>query len=81
MIKLTSRKLCQENSERASGVCLSFSVSYFNHPLTFLALKEQCFVPSMERPPSFKPPPPPIKYTCIQESIGNDLPCHEMEAL
>ncbi|EPQ07637.1 T-cell surface protein tactile [Myotis brandtii] len=35
----------------------------------------------MERPPPFKPPPPPIKYTCIQESIGSDLPCHEMEAL
>ncbi|KAM5334233.1 T-cell surface protein tactile isoform 2-T2 [Glossophaga mutica] len=35
----------------------------------------------MERPPPFKPPPPPIKYTCIQESIGNDLPCHEMETL
>nr|KAF6381480.1 CD96 molecule [Pipistrellus kuhlii] len=35
----------------------------------------------MERPPSFKPPPPPIKYICIQESIGSDLPCHEMEAL
>ncbi|XP_069328688.1 T-cell surface protein tactile isoform X2 [Eulemur rufifrons] len=35
----------------------------------------------MERPPPFKPPPPPIKYTCIQEPIGNDLPCHEMETL
>lgn len=35
----------------------------------------------MERPPPFKPPPPPIKYTCIQESIGGDLPCHEMEPL
>ncbi|XP_040340382.1 T-cell surface protein tactile isoform X3 [Herpailurus yagouaroundi] len=35
----------------------------------------------MERPPPFKPPPPPIKYTCIQESIGSDLPCHEMETL
>ncbi|XP_074188271.1 T-cell surface protein tactile isoform X2 [Rhinolophus sinicus] len=35
----------------------------------------------MERPPPFKPPPPPIKYTCIQESIGNDLPFHEMETL
>lgn len=35
----------------------------------------------MERPPPFKPPPPPIKYTCIQESIGSDLHCHEMEAL
>ncbi|KAI4580492.1 hypothetical protein MJG53_020328 [Ovis ammon polii x Ovis aries] len=35
----------------------------------------------MERPPPFKPPPPPIKYTCIQESIGSDLPCHELETL
>ncbi|XP_029411106.1 T-cell surface protein tactile isoform X1 [Nannospalax galili] len=35
----------------------------------------------MERPPPFKPPPPPIKYTCMQEPIGSDLPCHEMEAL
>ncbi|XP_016005421.1 T-cell surface protein tactile isoform X1 [Rousettus aegyptiacus] len=35
----------------------------------------------MERPPPFKPPPPPIKYICIQESIGRDLPCHEMETL
>ncbi|XP_021576329.2 T-cell surface protein tactile [Ictidomys tridecemlineatus] len=35
----------------------------------------------MERPPPFKPPPPPIKYTCIQEPIGSDLPCHEMETL
>ncbi|XP_020862831.1 T-cell surface protein tactile isoform X2 [Phascolarctos cinereus] len=35
----------------------------------------------MERPPPFKPPPPPIKYTCIGESVGGDLPCHEMETL
>uniref|UniRef100_A0A8D1LVA3 Ig-like domain-containing protein n=1 Tax=Sus scrofa TaxID=9823 RepID=A0A8D1LVA3_PIG len=35
----------------------------------------------MERPPPFKPPPPPIKYVCIQEPIGSDLPCHEMETL
>lgn len=35
----------------------------------------------MERPPPFKPPPPPIKYTCIQEPMGNDLPFHEMETL
>ncbi|XP_003797732.1 T-cell surface protein tactile isoform X1 [Otolemur garnettii] len=35
----------------------------------------------MERPPPFKPPPPPIKYTCIQEPMGSDLPCHEMETL
>nr|XP_048310297.1 T-cell surface protein tactile isoform X3 [Myodes glareolus] len=35
----------------------------------------------MERPPPFKPPPPPIKYTCIQEPTGYDLPSHEMETL
>lgn len=35
----------------------------------------------MERPPPFKPPPPPIKYTCIQEPTGHDLPSHEMETL
>uniref|UniRef100_U3KMT6 CD96 molecule n=1 Tax=Oryctolagus cuniculus TaxID=9986 RepID=U3KMT6_RABIT len=35
----------------------------------------------MERPPPFKPPPPPIKYTCIQEPIGSDLPYQEMETL
>ncbi|XP_032155037.1 T-cell surface protein tactile isoform X1 [Sapajus apella] len=35
----------------------------------------------MERPPPFKPPPPPIKYTCIQEPNESDLPCHEMETL
>uniref|UniRef100_G3WMZ0 Ig-like domain-containing protein n=1 Tax=Sarcophilus harrisii TaxID=9305 RepID=G3WMZ0_SARHA len=34
-----------------------------------------------ERPPPFKPPPPPIKYVCIGESVGGDLPCHEMETL
>ncbi|XP_023557667.1 T-cell surface protein tactile isoform X2 [Octodon degus] len=35
----------------------------------------------MERPPPFKPPPPPIEYTCIHEPMGSDLPCHEMETL
>lgn len=53
----------------------------FNHPLTFLALKDPCVFPSMERPPPFKPPPPPIKYTCIQEPLGSDPPYHEMETL
>lgn len=51
-----------------------------HHP-TFSTLKEKCFLLSMERPPPFKPPPPPIKYTCIQEPTGHDLPCHEMETL
>ncbi|XP_007945629.1 T-cell surface protein tactile [Orycteropus afer afer] len=35
----------------------------------------------MERPPPFKPPPPPVKYTCFQEPTGSDLPCHELETL
>ncbi|XP_006864253.1 PREDICTED: T-cell surface protein tactile isoform X2 [Chrysochloris asiatica] len=35
----------------------------------------------MERPPPFKPPPPPIKYTCIQEPMGSHVPYHEMETL
>lgn len=35
----------------------------------------------LERPPPFKPPPPPIKYMCIQEPTGRDMPCHEMEVL
>ncbi|XP_070948551.1 T-cell surface protein tactile isoform X1 [Macaca nemestrina] len=35
----------------------------------------------MERPPPFKPPPPPIKYTCIQEPNESDPPYHEMETL
>lgn len=35
----------------------------------------------MERPPPFKPPPPPIKYMCIQEPTGRGMPCHEMEVL
>ncbi|XP_054433302.1 T-cell surface protein tactile [Pteronotus mesoamericanus] len=48
-----------------------------------LAMRKWCQYQQeiMERPPPFKPPPPPIKYTCIQESIGNDLPCHELETL
>lgn len=35
----------------------------------------------LERPPPFKPPPPPIKYMCIQEPTGRDMLCHEMEVL
>ncbi|XP_075583919.1 T-cell surface protein tactile [Pelecanus crispus] len=35
----------------------------------------------MNRPPSFKPPPPPIKYTCMVESDGTPPSCHEMENL
>ncbi|XP_032755187.1 T-cell surface protein tactile [Rattus rattus] len=35
----------------------------------------------LERPPPFKPPPPPIKYMCIQEPTGRNMLCHEMEVL
>ncbi|KAM7065576.1 T-cell surface protein tactile isoform 3-T4 [Acridotheres tristis] len=35
----------------------------------------------MNRPPSFKPPPPPIKYTSMVESDGTPPPCHELENL
>ncbi|XP_045859853.1 T-cell surface protein tactile isoform X3 [Meles meles] len=55
---------------------LSFCIALFG-----LGVRRWCQYQKeiMERPPPFKPPPPPIKYTCIQESMGNDLPCHEME--
>ncbi|XP_059020174.1 T-cell surface protein tactile isoform X4 [Mustela lutreola] len=57
---------------------LSFCIALFG-----LGVRRWCQYQKeiMERPPPFKPPPPPIKYTCIQESMGNDLPCHEMETL
>uniref|UniRef100_A0A452I4W7 Ig-like domain-containing protein n=1 Tax=Gopherus agassizii TaxID=38772 RepID=A0A452I4W7_9SAUR len=35
----------------------------------------------MNRPPSFKPPPPPIKYTSMLESDGTTPSCHELETL
>ncbi|XP_015261432.1 PREDICTED: T-cell surface protein tactile [Gekko japonicus] len=35
----------------------------------------------MNRPPSFKPPPPPVKYTSMQECEGADPPCHVLENL
>ncbi|XP_068764479.1 T-cell surface protein tactile isoform X3 [Struthio camelus] len=35
----------------------------------------------MNRPPSFKPPPPPIKYTSMVESDGTPPSCHELESL
>ncbi|XP_062479945.1 T-cell surface protein tactile isoform X2 [Pezoporus occidentalis] len=35
----------------------------------------------MDRPPSFKPPPPPIKYACMMESDGTPPSCHELESL
>ncbi|KAM9277885.1 T-cell surface protein tactile [Cariama cristata] len=35
----------------------------------------------MNRPPSFKPPPPPIKYISMVESDGTPPSCHELENL
>ncbi|XP_009322202.1 PREDICTED: T-cell surface protein tactile [Pygoscelis adeliae] len=35
----------------------------------------------MNRPPSFKPPPPPIKYASMVESDGTPPSCHELENL
>ncbi|KAM9203319.1 T-cell surface protein tactile [Mergus octosetaceus] len=35
----------------------------------------------MNRPPSFKPPPPPIKYTSMVESDGTPPSYHELENL
>ncbi|XP_051635962.1 T-cell surface protein tactile isoform X1 [Manacus candei] len=35
----------------------------------------------MNRPPSFKPPPPPIKYTSMVDSDGTPPSCHELENL
>ncbi|XP_056358665.1 T-cell surface protein tactile [Oenanthe melanoleuca] len=35
----------------------------------------------MNRPPSFKPPPPPIKYTSMVEPDGAPPSCHELESL
>uniref|UniRef100_A0A8D2CNH4 CD96 molecule n=1 Tax=Sciurus vulgaris TaxID=55149 RepID=A0A8D2CNH4_SCIVU len=56
---------------------------FFCMALFGLGVKKWCQYQKeiMERPPPFKRPPLPIKYTCIQEPIGSDLPCHEMETL
>ncbi|KAJ7320375.1 hypothetical protein JRQ81_019886 [Phrynocephalus forsythii] len=35
----------------------------------------------MNRPPSFKPPPPPVKYTSMQGSDGIYTSCNELENL
>ncbi|XP_058706027.1 T-cell surface protein tactile isoform X2 [Poecile atricapillus] len=35
----------------------------------------------MNRPPSCKPPPPPIKYTSMVESDGTPPSCHELQNL
>ncbi|RMC11962.1 hypothetical protein DUI87_11092 [Hirundo rustica rustica] len=35
----------------------------------------------ISRPPPFKPPPPPIKYTSMAETDGTPPSCHELENL
>lgn len=78
-----------------TGTVISKPKDGMSWPVIVAALLLSCFVlfglgvrkwcqyqkEIMQRPPPFKPPPPPIKYTCIQESIGSDLPCHELETL
>ncbi|XP_054830406.1 T-cell surface protein tactile [Eublepharis macularius] len=51
--------------------------------LIVLGIRKWCHYQKeiMNRPPSFKPPPPPIKYTSMQETDGAYLSCHELENL
>ncbi|XP_061844679.1 T-cell surface protein tactile isoform X3 [Colius striatus] len=51
--------------------------------LTALGIRKWCQYQKeiMNRPPSFKPPPPPIKYTSMCESDGTPPFCHELENL
>lgn len=72
-----------EPTGRMSWPVIVAALLFFCMALFGLGVRKWCQYQKeiMERPPPFKPPPPPIKYTCIQESIGSDLPCHEMEPL
>ncbi|XP_077198279.1 T-cell surface protein tactile [Paroedura picta] len=51
--------------------------------LMILGIRKWCHYQKeiMNRPPSFKPPPPPIQYTSMQESEGIYPPCPELENL
>ncbi|XP_014717782.1 T-cell surface protein tactile isoform X2 [Equus asinus] len=85
----------KNNDIRITGIVVNKPKDGMSWPVIVAALVFSCVVvfglgvrkwcqyqkEIMERPPPFKPPPPPIKYTCIQESIGCDLPCQEMETL
>ncbi|XP_057553671.1 T-cell surface protein tactile isoform X2 [Hippopotamus amphibius kiboko] len=85
----------ENNHTHITGIVVNRSKDGMSWPVIVAALLFSCLLlfglgvrkwcqyqkEIMERPPPFKPPPPPIKYTCIQESIGSDLPCHELETL
>uniref|UniRef100_K7GG73 CD96 molecule n=1 Tax=Pelodiscus sinensis TaxID=13735 RepID=K7GG73_PELSI len=51
--------------------------------LILLGIRKWCLYQKeiMNRPPSFKPPPPPIKYASMIESDGTTQSCHELETL
>ncbi|KAF6117884.1 CD96 molecule [Phyllostomus discolor] len=94
-VPTTANRSTKINYIHITGVVANKPKDGMSWPVIVAALLFFCLVPFglgmrkwcqyqqeiMERPPPFKPPPPPIKYTCIQESIGSDLPCHEMETL
>ncbi|XP_058411746.1 T-cell surface protein tactile isoform X1 [Diceros bicornis minor] len=91
----TANVSTKNNDIHITGIVVNKPKDEMSWPVIIAALLASCMVvfglgvrkwcqyqkEIMERPPPFKPPPPPIKYICIQESIGSDLPCHEMDTL
>lgn len=94
-VPTTANVSTKNNHVHITGIVTSKPKDGMSWPVIVAALLSPCLVlfglgvrkwcqyqkEIMERPPPFKPPPPPIKYTCIQESIGSDVPCHELETL
>ncbi|CAN0416751.1 unnamed protein product [Rangifer tarandus platyrhynchus] len=94
-VPTTANVSTKNNHIHITGTVISKPKDGMSWPVIVAALLSSCLVlfglgvrkwcqyqkEIMERPPPFKPPPPPIKYTCIQESIGSDVPCHELETL
>uniref|UniRef100_A0A8C4FDS4 CD96 molecule n=1 Tax=Catagonus wagneri TaxID=51154 RepID=A0A8C4FDS4_9CETA len=94
-VPITANGSTENNQVHTPGIVVSKPKDGMSWPVIVAALLFSCLVlfglgvrkwcqyqkEIMERPPPFKPPPPPIKYICIQEPIGSDLPCHEMETL
>ncbi|XP_070311013.1 T-cell surface protein tactile isoform X2 [Odocoileus virginianus] len=94
-VPTTANVSTKNNHIHITGIVISKPKDGMSWPVIVAALLSSCLVlfglgvrkwcqyqkEIMERPPPFKPPPPPIKYTCIQESIGSDVPCHELETL
>ncbi|OWK00414.1 CD96 [Cervus elaphus hippelaphus] len=94
-VPTTANVSTKNNHIHITGIVISKPKDGMSWPVIVAALLSPCLVlfglgvrkwcqyqkEIMERPPPFKPPPPPIKYTCIQESIGSDVPCHELETL